>query len=92
MLTAVVSIFCALQEESRREVYSRCIRALKPGGVFILEGFAEGQLLNELSNDGPKEVDRLLTPGTFKYCSCGIGKRCCASLGCCISMMHLYST
>lgn len=62
----LVSIFCALDEEQSLNVYSRCIDALKPGGIFLLEGFAEEQLGGE-NNDGPKELARLLTPGNLLH-------------------------
>lgn len=55
----VVSIFCHLPEPLRRVVHERAIRALAPGGVFVLEAYAERQL--EFGTGGPKSLDLLLS-------------------------------
>ncbi|NTV95252.1 MAG: class I SAM-dependent methyltransferase [Thiobacillus sp.] len=41
---AVVSIFCHLPPELRRRVHAGVVRALRPGGVFLLEAYTPRQL------------------------------------------------
>jgi SAM-dependent methyltransferase len=40
----IVSIFCHLPPPLRREVHARVVRALKPGGVLILEAYTPDQV------------------------------------------------
>ncbi|MGB0865595.1 MAG: SAM-dependent methyltransferase [Granulosicoccaceae bacterium] len=40
----IVSIYCHLPEELRRDLYRRVQQALKPDGVFFLEGYRPEQL------------------------------------------------
>jgi len=42
--TAIISIFCHLQQEIRRRLHGLCIDALVPGGIFLLEGFTPDQI------------------------------------------------
>ena len=51
---AIVSIFLHLPEGPRREVHARCAQALRPGGVFIYEAYAAGQLGR--GTGGPREA------------------------------------
>ena len=50
----IVSIFCHLPKKLQQELHQKCIAALKPGGIFLLEGYTEGQI--ELGTGGPKNA------------------------------------
>ncbi len=41
---AIVSIFLHLPPAPRRALHARCAQALRPGGVFVYEAYAQGQL------------------------------------------------
>ena len=58
---AVVSIFLHLPPLLRRSFHARCLRALKPGGVFIYEAYGDRQ--SGLGTGGPKEL-ALLPPAS----------------------------
>jgi len=60
----VVSIFCHLAPEARRDLHRRVVRALRPGGVLILEGYAPDSL--ERGTGGPKTLSRLLALAELK--------------------------
>ncbi|WLT39629.1 class I SAM-dependent methyltransferase [Synechocystis sp. B12] len=53
----IVSIFCHLPSSLRKQLYPKVYQGLKPGGVFILEGFALEQL--QYNTGGPKDLDLL---------------------------------
>ncbi len=53
----IVSIWCHLPSALRKDMHARAIRALKPGGWFILEAYAPGQIA--LGTGGPKDPDML---------------------------------
>ncbi len=55
----ILAIWCHLPAPLRRRVHRQAARALKPGGVFILETYTPGQL--KLKTGGPRELDRLAT-------------------------------
>lgn len=55
----IVSIFCHLPESLRKGLHQRIVRALRPGGVLILESYSPEQLL--LGTGGPKDPDMLLS-------------------------------
>lgn len=57
---AVVSIFAHLPPLVRAALYPRVVAALKPGGLLVLEGYAEAQLARDTG--GPKDIAMLLTP------------------------------
>jgi SAM-dependent methyltransferase len=61
---AVVSVFCHLPSADRPALYQAVRRALRPGGVFILEAYTPQQL--ELGTGGPREADRLVTADELK--------------------------
>jgi len=56
---AVAAIYLHLPPEERKKVHVRMLRALKPGGILILEAFNPGQLA--FSSGGPKQVELLYT-------------------------------
>lgn len=55
---AVVSIFCHLPSALRRDVYARVARALRPGGVVLLESYTPAQLGR--GTGGPPVADMLV--------------------------------
>ncbi len=56
---AVVSIFAHLPPAVRAVLYPRVIAALKPGGLLLLEGYAEAQLSRDTG--GPKDIALLFS-------------------------------
>ena len=54
----IVSIFCHLPAALRKRVHQQVIDSLKPGGVFLLEGYTPRQL--QFGTGGPKAVEMLL--------------------------------
>jgi SAM-dependent methyltransferase len=61
---AVVMIFGHLPVELRRRVNESIVKGLKPGGVFILEGYTPRQLAYETG--GPKDINMLYEPEEVK--------------------------
>lgn len=57
--SAIVSVFAHLPAELRADVHARVVRALAPGGVFILEAYAPAQL--GWRTGGPRDVSLLMT-------------------------------
>ena len=56
---AVVSIFFHMPPEARGAIHAAMLRALKPGGIIILQAFTPDQL--RYTSGGPKQVDMLCT-------------------------------
>lgn len=56
---AIISIWCHLPSALRKKVHQDCVKALKPGGFFILEAYTPKQLEN--NSGGPKNIDMLMT-------------------------------
>lgn len=61
---AVVSIFCHLPSGLRRVVHERVVRALRPGGVFVLEAYTLAQL--QFRTGGPSSPDLLASLKTLQ--------------------------
>lgn len=55
----IVSIFCHVPRELRVPLHSAVVKGLKPGGVFILEGFTPQQLGR--GTGGPPNVELLMS-------------------------------
>jgi len=55
----IVSIFCHLSEEHRPGLFQSVKRALKPGGVLLLEAYNKKQLA--YGTGGPKDAAQLLS-------------------------------
>ena len=55
----VLPIFLHLPPSDRAEVHASMLRALKPGGLVVLEAFSPAQLKH--SSGGPKQIDLLYT-------------------------------
>lgn len=60
----IVSIFCHLRPEVQARVHAQIYQGLRPGGIFILEGFSKGQI--EFDSGGPKDPDLLMDLDTLK--------------------------
>jgi len=56
---AAAAIFVHLPPAVRKLVYSSMLRALKPGGIAIVEAFTPAQL--QFSSGGPKQAEMLCT-------------------------------
>ena len=54
-----MSIFCHLPSALRRSVHARVVRALRPGGVVLLEAYTPAQLGR--GTGGPSDADMLPT-------------------------------
>ncbi len=54
---AIVSVFLHLPPKARADLHARCLRAMRPGGVFIYEAYGAAQL--GLGTGGPKEPELL---------------------------------
>lgn len=54
---AIISIFCQLPSAIRAPLHRAVVKGLKPGGVFLLEGFTPRQ--PSYGTGGPKDVDML---------------------------------
>lgn len=54
---SVVSISCHLPNSIRRRLHRLAERSLKPGGIFLLEGYSKSQISRDTG--GPKDPDLL---------------------------------
>ncbi len=61
---AVISIFAHLPGSIRTRLYPLVERALKPGGIILLEAYSEDQLGRDTG--GPKDLDLLMTPAKIE--------------------------
>ena len=57
-------IFAHYPSRIRKQVHQKCIKALKPGGLLVLEAFNPLQLNNQ--SGGPKDIDMLYTTEILK--------------------------
>jgi SAM-dependent methyltransferase len=55
----IVSVFCHVPSRLRRRVHAGVVRALRPGGMFLLEAFRPEQL--EFASGGPLQLDLLMS-------------------------------
>lgn len=58
-LRTVVSIFCHVPPETRKDLYQRIMTGLKPGGTIILEAYTPAQL--HYGTGGPPKIELLVT-------------------------------
>jgi len=61
---AVVSIFAHLPSTVRQQLYPRVTRCLKPGGILLIEAYAEAQISRDTG--GPKDLDMLMSIGKIQ--------------------------
>lgn len=57
----IILLFCHLPEKLRAEIHLRASRALRPGGVLLLEAFSPKQRHKGLTSGGPKDLSMLYT-------------------------------
>ncbi len=62
---SIVSIFGHLPSALRRDVHRRVVRALKPGGTFLLEAYTPAQL-DMPGTGGPQDADMLVTEALLR--------------------------
>lgn len=56
---AIVSIFCHLPPDIRRPLHRQVVKGLRPGGLFVLEGYTPAQLA--LGTGGPPSAELMMT-------------------------------
>ena len=75
---AVVSIFAHLPSDVRERLYPLVERALKPGGIFLLEAYTPAQLPRDTG--GPKDEDLLVRQAdleqAFPNCEVLLAREC----------------
>jgi len=54
----IVTIFCHLPPPLRRQVHAAAVRALRPGGIFLLEAYTPAQLV--FATGGPPVVELMM--------------------------------
>lgn len=55
----IVSIWCHVPPELRQKLHAACVRALRPGGYFLLEAYHPDQIA--LKTGGPSDPSYLMT-------------------------------
>ncbi len=55
----IALIFAHFPSSIRKQIHQKCSKALKPGGLLLLEAFTPSQLNNQ--SGGPKDMDMLYT-------------------------------
>jgi SAM-dependent methyltransferase len=60
----IISCFCHLPVALRLPLHRTVVRGLKPGGVFVLEGFSKEQLA--YNTGGPQSIDMLMSLDDLK--------------------------
>jgi 2-polyprenyl-3-methyl-5-hydroxy-6-metoxy-1,4-benzoquinol methylase len=58
---AIISIFCHLPNPIRSATHQRCVDALRPGGIMLLEAYTPKQL--EFNTGGPTSADMMMDSG-----------------------------
>ncbi len=61
----IAFIFAHYPSSIRKQVHQKCIKALKPGGLLLLEAFNPLQLNNQ--SGGPKNTDMLYSADLLKH-------------------------
>jgi SAM-dependent methyltransferase len=57
---AVVTVFLHLSPTLRPPIHASIARALRPGGLLVIEGFSSGQM--RFASGGPRRLEMLFTP------------------------------
>ncbi len=60
----IALIFAHFPSSIRKQVHQKCVKALKPGGLLLLEAFTPRQL--NYQSGGPKDIDMLYTTEVIK--------------------------
>lgn len=61
---SVISISAHLPSSVRGRLYPLVVRALKPGGIVLLEAYSENQLKH--GSGGPRDIDMLMTAAKIR--------------------------
>lgn len=61
---AIVSIFCHMPPDLRRDVHARAVQGLAPGGAFVLEAYTPDQLAYRTG--GPPVAELLMTEADLR--------------------------
>lgn len=61
---AIVSIFCHMPPDLRRDVHARAVEGLAPGGAFVLEAYTPDQLAYRTG--GPPVAELLMTEADLR--------------------------
>jgi SAM-dependent methyltransferase len=64
-LDGIFSIFLHLPPDVRPKIHASMLRAVKPGGLIILEAFSPAQL--HYTSGGPKEIELLYTAEILRH-------------------------
>lgn len=72
----VVSVWAHVPPDLRRRVHAACVRALKPGGAFVLEAYAPSQLARP-GKGGPPVVELLMASETVRQELSGLRLEIC---------------
>ncbi len=62
---AIVSVWAHVPRPLRRRLHAACVRALRPGGAFVLEAYTPRQL-SRPGKGGPASADLLMTPEALR--------------------------
>jgi 2-polyprenyl-3-methyl-5-hydroxy-6-metoxy-1,4-benzoquinol methylase len=62
----VAAIYIHLPSAIRRRVHRAMLRALKPGGLLVMEAFTPRQLSDQHPSGGPKDPDMLFTAAMLR--------------------------
>lgn len=74
--SGIVSIWGHLPSALRPGVHAACVRALRPGGVFVLEAYTPRHL-DRPGVGGPPVADGMPTPEEFRRDLAGLRLECC---------------
>lgn len=73
---AIISIWAHMPQEGRARLHRACVKALKPGGVMLLEAYTPRQLQRP-GKGGPPVAHMMMTPETLREELAGLDfKRC----------------
>lgn len=61
---AIVAIFCHLPPALRAQIHRQVVQGLRPGGILVLEGYAQGQLGR--NTGGPQSAELLFDLTTIQ--------------------------
>ncbi len=64
---AVVLIFVHTPEPMRQAIHESCVKALKPGGVIVLEGFTPDQRRNDRPSGGPPSLELMFSVDILRH-------------------------
>lgn len=75
----IVSVWAHVPPEVRKPLHARCVRALRPGGAFVLEAYTPRQL-ERPGVGGPPDAALLMTPAGLRDELAGLRFERCAEV------------